>query len=82
MLIYRNVKAVHGETKVGNSCSISLGLVGDLWADALVALLWSLVFRALRHNADSWSCAQTLPLCKNAFAIVVTRSKISNQFMF
>jgi len=24
-------------------------------------------FRVLRHKADSSSCAQTLPLCKNAF---------------
>jgi len=36
-------------------------------------------FRVLRHNADDWSCAQTLPLC--AFAIVVTESDKSNQFM-
>jgi len=37
--------------------------------------------RVLRHKADNWSCAQILPLCKNASAIVVTESEISNQFM-
>jgi len=37
--------------------------------------------RVLRHKADSWSCAQTLPLCKKASAIVDTESEISNQFM-
>ena len=36
-------------------------------------------FRVLRHNADDWSCAQTLPLC--ASAIVVTESDISKKFM-
>jgi len=36
-------------------------------------------FRVLRHNADDWSCAQSLPLC--ASATVVTESDISNQFM-
>jgi len=39
-------------------------------------------FRILRHKADSWSCDQTLPLCKNASAIVVTQSQISNQSIF
>ena len=38
-------------------------------------------FRVLRHKADSWSCAQTLPLCKNVSAFAVTESEISNQFM-
>jgi len=30
---------------------------------------------------DSWSCAQTLPLYKNASALVVSESKKGNQFM-
>jgi len=38
-------------------------------------------FLVLCHKGDSCSCAQTLPLCKNASAIVVTESEMSNQFM-
>jgi len=30
MLIYRNAKRVHGQRKVGNPCSINLGVWGTL----------------------------------------------------
>jgi len=39
------------------------------------------VFRVLRHKVNSCSCAQTLPLCKNASPIVVTESEISYLFL-
>jgi len=32
-------------------------------------------FRVLRHTKYSWSCAQTLPLYKNASARLVTESE-------
>jgi len=45
------------------------------------SLVQSGSFRALRHKAESWSCAQTLPWYKNASALVVTQSANGNQFM-
>jgi len=32
-------------------------------------------FRLLRHTEHSWSCAQTLPLCNTASALVETESE-------
>jgi len=48
MLIYRNAKEVHGQRKVRNPCCINLGFCfREYWADAWVALLWSLLFTCI-----------------------------------
>jgi len=45
------------------------------------SLVESAFFRVLRHKADDWSCAETLPLRKIASVIAVTKSEINNQFI-
>jgi len=52
-----------------------IGLLGELWADVWFALWWSLFFfRVMRQTEYISSCVQTLPLYKNASALVVTES--------
>jgi len=79
MLIYRNAKGDHVQRKVANPF-YNLGFSGTLGGCIGCSLVMS-AFCVLRHKADSWPCDQTLPLCKNASAIVVTESETSNQFM-
>jgi len=57
---------------------VNLGL-GELWAGVGSLSCEACFSRVWRQKTDSWSSAQTLPLCKNASAI--TESEISNQFM-
>ena len=51
--------------------------LGEPWADAWLLSCDDYFF----HKAISWSCIQTLLLSKNACAIVVTGSEISNHLM-
>jgi len=65
---------------------IKFGFWGTLGGCMGCSLVTSGSFCVLRHKADSWSCAQTLPYLyctayKNASRLLVSESEKSNQFM-
>jgi len=53
MLIYRNAKRVHCQRKVGNPCSINLGLMGNFGRMHGLLSCEVCFFRGLRHKVDS-----------------------------